>query len=153
MKLAQGLVSDCILDDNEHEGEAGNSSRSMCAECKVVGKRDSQTTIYCIKCKSACCKAHSFKICKNCVWAMQHRLCSLSLLMALKSWSNRSNWEMPLTVLSQILWVSPSSAFINDAYWYYPFKTTKMPFLRFYHSVYVSKLLSQFPVGSWAAFV
>ena len=67
LKLAQGLVSDCILDDNEHEGEAGNSSRSMCAECKVVGKRDSRTTIYCIKCKSACCKAHSFKICKNCV--------------------------------------------------------------------------------------
>ena len=27
------------IDDNEHGGEPGNSSRSMCAECKVVGKR------------------------------------------------------------------------------------------------------------------
>ena len=67
LKLAQGLVSDCILDDNEHGGEPGNSSRNICAECKVVGKRDSGTPIYCIKCKSACCKAHSFRICKNCV--------------------------------------------------------------------------------------
>ena len=65
--LAQGLVSDCISDDNVHVGDHGNSSRSICAECKVVGKRDSRTRIYCIKCKSACCKAHSFSICKNCV--------------------------------------------------------------------------------------
>ena len=49
------------------QGEQGNSSRSMCVECKIVGKRDSRTRIYCIKCKSACCKAHSYSICKNCV--------------------------------------------------------------------------------------
>ena len=67
LKLAQGLVSDCISDDNEHVGGQGNSSRTMCAECKIVGKRDSRTRIYCVKCKSACCKAHSFSICKNCV--------------------------------------------------------------------------------------
>ena len=67
LKLAQGLVSDCISDDNEHVGGQGNSSRTMCAECKIAGKRDSRTRIYCVKCKSACCKAHSFSICKNCV--------------------------------------------------------------------------------------
>ena len=67
LKLAQGLVSDCIRDENEALGGQGNSSRNMCAECKILGKRDSRTGIYCIKCKSPCCKAHSDNICKHCI--------------------------------------------------------------------------------------
>ena len=67
LKLAQGLVSDCIRDENEALGGQGNSSRNMCAECKILGKRNSRTRIYCIKCKSPCCKAHSDNICKQCI--------------------------------------------------------------------------------------
>ena len=67
LKLAQGLVADCVRDENEALDGQGNSSRNMCAECKVLGKRDSRTRIHCIKCKSPCCKAHSDNICKQCV--------------------------------------------------------------------------------------
>ena len=64
LKLAQGLVRDCIDDENEREN---NSSRNICFECKINGKRDSRTRINCIKCRAACCKSHSHSICKNCL--------------------------------------------------------------------------------------
>ena len=67
LKLAQGLVADCVRDENEALGGQGNNARNMCVECKVLGKRDSRTRIYCIKCKSPCCKAHSDNICRQCI--------------------------------------------------------------------------------------
>ena len=47
LKLAQGLVRDCIDDETEREN---SSSRNICFECKMDGKRDSRTRIICIKC-------------------------------------------------------------------------------------------------------
>ena len=69
LKLAQGLVSDCVKaqDPPLRVGEYEGYSRNQCLECKEIDPRkDSRTSKKCIKCSSFCCKNHSFTICKNC---------------------------------------------------------------------------------------
>ena len=47
LKLVQGLIGDCLRPDNEpiEVGRRGTNSRSICAECKDIGKRDSRTRL------------------------------------------------------------------------------------------------------------
>ena len=64
LKLAQGLIKDCVDSEIERENP---SSRNICFDCKMDGKRDPRTRLNCIKCRAACCKSHSNSICKNCL--------------------------------------------------------------------------------------
>ena len=70
LKVAQGLLEGCLKPENAplRVGEHDVYSRKSCQECRDQDpKRDSRTSKFCIKCKSACCKAHSYSICKNCL--------------------------------------------------------------------------------------